>query len=52
MPEHKVVSAEKGVCKNPEHTIIHLDRLDVTPHELESLDEFYCSSCNKFWREP
>lgn len=52
MKENNVKGAIHSVCKNPEHTIIHLDRLDVTPHELESLDEFYCSSCNKFWREP
>jgi hypothetical protein len=52
MPEHKVLSANQEVCTEPEHNIIHLDRLDVRPHELESLDEFYCPTCNKFWREP
>jgi hypothetical protein len=48
-----VIDAEKGVCKAIDHQIIRTDRISLDDrHEIESLDGFYCPTCNKFWREP
>lgn len=44
--------AEEKMCEcvgNKE--IIQLPSIDVTPHELESLEQYYCIHCNSFWRE-
>lgn len=53
--------AEQRVCictkesftERPDLTnIVLLNTLDIPEHELQSLNEFYCTACNSFWREP
>lgn len=44
--------AETNMCTcEKKDQIVQLPPVDVRPHELESLDQFYCSQCNSFWRE-
>lgn len=44
--------AEPGICKATDHTIIYIDTIEGVGTEFETLDGFYCPTCNKFWREP
>lgn len=39
-------------CKAEDSNIVYLDTIKLENHELESLDEFYCTECNSFWMEP
>jgi hypothetical protein len=39
-------------CKVKESNIVYLNTVKLENHELDSLDEFYCTTCNSFWREP
>lgn len=49
----EIKEAEKRLCVCEDKiNIIYLDTLDIRPHELETLNQFYCSVCNSFWREP
>lgn len=52
----KYREASQRVCVCGEHAqdeyIVRLGTVDIRPHELETLDEFYCMQCNSFWREP
>jgi hypothetical protein len=49
-----IAYAEQQVCRCDDQNkkVIFLRRLDITPHELESLDLFYCMTCNSHWTEP
>jgi hypothetical protein len=45
--------AEEKVCKCPtQENHVFLNVVPLTDHELESLDQFYCTKCNSFWKEP
>jgi hypothetical protein len=53
LKEMEIKEAEKRLCVCEDKiNIIYLDTLDIRPHELETLNQFYCSVCNSFWREP
>jgi hypothetical protein len=45
--------AEEKLCKcESKESVVQLPSFDIRPHELESLDQYYCPQCNSFWREP
>lgn len=46
-----IKQAEQKLCQNKYHEVVHLAREQIH-HELESLDSYYCPTCNAFWREP
>lgn len=49
-PTRRFIQAEDGVCTSAFHNIIVLGSIPWTK-EVGSVDEFYCPTCNKFWRE-
>lgn len=49
-PTRKFIEAEDGVCRDAHHDIIVLGSIPATEEEGR-IDEFYCPTCNKFWRE-
>ncbi len=48
----KIANNKVCTCDSSKKNIVLLDVVHLKNHELESLDEFYCTSCNSFWREP
>ncbi len=48
----EVKKAQHRICQNNEHDIVFIDTIEGIGTEFESLDGFYCSTCNSFWREP
>jgi len=46
-----IETAHQFVCKTPEHPIVYLTTHEID-HEIESLDSFYCPTCNAYWQEP
>ena len=49
-PSRTFIKAEDGVCRDAHHDIIVLGSIPATEEEGR-IDEFYCPTCNKFWRE-
>lgn len=43
---------QRGCICEDGTNIIHLTVEEQLDGEIESLDVFYCMSCNSFWREP
>jgi hypothetical protein len=51
-PSRTYSKAEFGICENAHHKIVILGSVMISEHNgTISLDEFYCPTCNKFWRE-
>ena len=40
------------ICKEEGKKHVYIDTIELTDHELESVDGYYCVTCNSFWREP
>jgi hypothetical protein len=49
-PTRRFIQAEEGICRDAFHNIVVLGSLPAT-EDVGSIDEFYCPTCNKFWRE-
>jgi hypothetical protein len=51
-PTRTYSRAEFGICKDAHHKIIILGSVMIQDKpDIVSVDEFYCPTCNKFWRE-